>query len=303
MPTLQTQQAGRRAKFCDDLIYDVGLHNGDDTVYYLARGYRVVAIDADPDLARAGQVNFAREIDEGRLTILNVGISKSVSVSQFWICPSNTAWNSFDRNLAGRNGLDHYPVEIQTRPFADILEEYGIPAYLKIDIEGHDRMCLEALREFPAKPTFVSSEDGATDSMGTIRTLVTLRDVGYRYFNLVSQVDFRPLFARGHRSYRPNALIRGVRSAAQGRFKLPLLCKLVEPFTYKHQLSKRNGGHEFKYGSSGPWGTGIPGLRTGAWVEFDEAQRWYTRIRNQFLASGNSAMSFWCDWHATLERP
>ncbi len=27
-----------------DLIYDVGMHDGEDTAYYLARGYRVVAI-------------------------------------------------------------------------------------------------------------------------------------------------------------------------------------------------------------------------------------------------------------------
>ena len=31
-----------------DLIYDVGLFNGDDTAYYLYRGYDVVAIDANP---------------------------------------------------------------------------------------------------------------------------------------------------------------------------------------------------------------------------------------------------------------
>jgi hypothetical protein len=29
------------------LVFDVGVNNGDDTVYYLARGYRVVAIDAN----------------------------------------------------------------------------------------------------------------------------------------------------------------------------------------------------------------------------------------------------------------
>ena len=33
-----------------ELIYDVGMNTGDDTAYYLNRGYRVVAIEANPDL-------------------------------------------------------------------------------------------------------------------------------------------------------------------------------------------------------------------------------------------------------------
>jgi len=36
-----------------DLIYDVGLHNGADTAYYLHRGFRVVTIDANPVLTTA----------------------------------------------------------------------------------------------------------------------------------------------------------------------------------------------------------------------------------------------------------
>ena len=33
-----------------DLIYDVGMNNGDDTAYYLSLGFRTVAIEADPEL-------------------------------------------------------------------------------------------------------------------------------------------------------------------------------------------------------------------------------------------------------------
>lgn len=37
-----------------DLVYDVGMHNGDDTAFYVSQGYRVVAIEADPAQAEAG---------------------------------------------------------------------------------------------------------------------------------------------------------------------------------------------------------------------------------------------------------
>ena len=43
----------------EDLIYDVGLHIGQDTAFYLEKGFRVVAIEANPVLAHQVAVRFA----------------------------------------------------------------------------------------------------------------------------------------------------------------------------------------------------------------------------------------------------
>ena len=37
-----------------DLIYDVGFHRGEDTEFYLAKGFKVVAIEAHPELYQCG---------------------------------------------------------------------------------------------------------------------------------------------------------------------------------------------------------------------------------------------------------
>jgi len=39
-----------RVALVEDLVYDVGLHKGEDSAYYLAKGYCVVAFEANPDL-------------------------------------------------------------------------------------------------------------------------------------------------------------------------------------------------------------------------------------------------------------
>jgi hypothetical protein len=62
-----------------DLIYDVGMNNGDDTAYYLRRGFRVVAIEADPRLAKSAAERFGTQISSGQLRILNIGIAKKAS--------------------------------------------------------------------------------------------------------------------------------------------------------------------------------------------------------------------------------
>ena len=33
------------------LVYDVGVHRGDDTAYYLHKGFRVVGVEANPAMA------------------------------------------------------------------------------------------------------------------------------------------------------------------------------------------------------------------------------------------------------------
>jgi len=129
----------------DSLIYDVGMNNGDDTAYYLARGHRVVAIEADPTLIEAGAARFGKEIAAGRLTLVNCAVGGENADSRFWICPSNRVWNSFDEAIAKRGGAGHYAIDVRVRRFEDVLKEHGVPLYLKIDIEGHDHHCLRAI--------------------------------------------------------------------------------------------------------------------------------------------------------------
>ena len=45
--------------FMKDLIFDVGCNNGDDTDFYLRKGFRVVAIDADPPESALPQIGAA----------------------------------------------------------------------------------------------------------------------------------------------------------------------------------------------------------------------------------------------------
>ena len=47
----------------EDLIYDVGVHRGEDSAYYLAKGYRVRAFEANPDLVAGCRTRFADDDD------------------------------------------------------------------------------------------------------------------------------------------------------------------------------------------------------------------------------------------------
>jgi len=50
------------------------MNNGDDCEYYLTKGYRVVAVEANPALCQRAVLRFERELAEKRLSVLNLGV-------------------------------------------------------------------------------------------------------------------------------------------------------------------------------------------------------------------------------------
>jgi FkbM family methyltransferase len=141
------------------LIYDVGMHQGQDTEFYLKKGFDVVAIEANPSLVEEQRTRFDKYIKNGRLKILNIGIGRNRGKFTFYVNDYLSEWSSFDREIGTREGRFH-EIEVDMVPLEDILAEHGAPYYLKIDIEGHDFIALESIRFTPDKPRFISVENG-----------------------------------------------------------------------------------------------------------------------------------------------
>jgi len=58
-----------------NLIYDVGLHRGEDTDFYLKKGFDVVALEANPELIAQCKLRFQDAIAHGRLRIIEGAIA------------------------------------------------------------------------------------------------------------------------------------------------------------------------------------------------------------------------------------
>ena len=53
-----------------DLIYDVGMHRGEDAEFYLKKGFRVIALEANPELVAMCRKKFAQHLAGDRLRII-----------------------------------------------------------------------------------------------------------------------------------------------------------------------------------------------------------------------------------------
>ncbi len=172
-----------------DLIYDIGMNDGTDTDYYLRKGFRVVAVEADPQLADAARKRFARPLVEKRLVIVNRAVA-SKSGRAILHRVENSIWSTLEQDrveLAARKGSPHSDVEVEATTSAELLREFGVPYYLKIDIEGLDTTALRGLSELEDRPPFVSIESERRDLRSVREELRIFLALGYDEFKVIPQ--------------------------------------------------------------------------------------------------------------------
>jgi len=166
-----------------DLIFDIGMHTGLDSEWYLAKGFRVVAVEANPTLAKLGAEKFAADIGSGRLIIENVGLADRDGKLPFYVNLDNDEWSSFNRALGTRQGTRYEVVTVPCITPARLFERFGVPYFVKIDIEGFDHLVVRALGGLKTKPRLASVEDNGFVS------LVELFNAGCRAFKFMDQVE------------------------------------------------------------------------------------------------------------------
>jgi len=179
------------------VVFDVGMHKGEDTDFYLKKGFNVVAFEANPELVKFCENKFANEIKEERLIIVEGAIidpefdSDSTNPNILFYRNINmSVWGTIDSNWAKRNekkGTENEIVEVRKIDFKECIEKYGIPYYLKIDIEGMDRVCLKSLLHFQQKPSYISIESEKVSFKELEEELGLFTKNGYDTFKIVNQ--------------------------------------------------------------------------------------------------------------------
>ena len=174
-----------------NFIYDVGLHTGEDTAFYLAKGFKVLAFEANPILVASAEKRFAAEIAEGRLQIISGAICDSTAnYISFYKKEGNSELGTIESDWVKKNEIYSGSVEEIKVPVVrmkDILAKFGVPYYMKIDVEGVDRICVNSLRYFEEKPEYLSLELERSSFDDARLDLNLLVELGYSSFALVNQ--------------------------------------------------------------------------------------------------------------------
>jgi FkbM family methyltransferase len=180
------------------LIYDVGMHKGQDTDYYLKKGYRVIGFEANPENAAFCRDRFADAVADDRLTIVEGAIAERISPNgqrgkiKFYRNENHSLWGSTSEDWAYRNevmGTTHEVIEVNAVDFGECLEKYGVPFYMKADIVGSEIICLRAMQSFENKPDYLSIRSEKVIFRRLEAEFDILEELGYHAFKAIRQ-DF-----------------------------------------------------------------------------------------------------------------
>jgi FkbM family methyltransferase len=196
-------KGGRTMTNFNNLIFDIGANNGDDTQAYLKRGCKVVAIEANPALCAALRERFSAEIDAGQLIVVDKAISRRSKVT-LYVNSAESGWGTTLPGYAQR-GLrmrgEIVPIEVETTTVIDLIRAHGVPNYIKVDIEGADVLCLLDLFDSDLPPHL--SIERPKSLSDQLFALGLLRRLGYRRF------AFRDQTTAGQQTHSASKFQRG----------------------------------------------------------------------------------------------
>jgi FkbM family methyltransferase len=169
------------AEVTEKLVFDIGMSEGNDTAFYLAKGFRVVGVEADVKMFLVLQDRFEAAIGDGRLTLYDRAASDQAGrIVEFFRHDRHQGLSGLSRGRAEFSEGSFTAYHVLTTDWQDLAGRHGVPHYLKLDIEGHEAAFLRGMKG-AALPAFVSIE------CHEFAPVEVLAELGYRRFQLVDQ--------------------------------------------------------------------------------------------------------------------
>lgn len=137
-----------------DLVFDIGAHLGEHAAHFLALGARVIALEPQPACHHTLEVLRDKN---PQMTLIPYAVSETDGVTELCLSevPAHATCNP-------EYQMARFPAEsFGTRMTVPMISLerlsglYGLPDYVKIDVEGHEWKILKAMR---LRPRFISFE-------------------------------------------------------------------------------------------------------------------------------------------------
>jgi FkbM family methyltransferase len=172
------------------LIFGIGCNDGQDADFYLKKGFRVVGIEANPALCDVLKKRFADEIAAGRFMLVEEAIAEEAGEVAFYVNENENIRSTIRPShveIASALGRPSTKTVVPSITFPSLIEKFGVPYFMKVDIEGADLLCLEGLTSFDEIPLFLSTEYPLSFT-GQVSVLRLLRKLGYERFQVIDQM-------------------------------------------------------------------------------------------------------------------
>ena len=184
-----------------DLIFDIGANEGFKTDIFVRLGARVVAVEPDETGQNALTGKFRKfRISKCPVHIEAKAVSDKKGSSTFWVHESGSAKNTLNdkwvRALATDNQRFGERIEfkqkrtVETVTLQNLIEDYGSPFFIKIDVEGAEQSVIAGLKQAVPYLSFeVNLPEFLAEGLNCIEMLQALSSSGR--FNYIADSEQR----------------------------------------------------------------------------------------------------------------
>lgn len=136
----------------DDLVFDIGAHAGNHVRAFAALRCRVIAVEPQQDFASLLRLMFARRQN---VVIIQAAVAESAGHTRLSVSERTpTVTTAADAWRAARAGEPDFagvrwdaPVEVETTTLDLLIDRFGVPTFIKIDVEGSEPAALAGLTQ------------------------------------------------------------------------------------------------------------------------------------------------------------
>ncbi len=184
------------------LAFDIGSHVGDRISSFRRLGARVVALEPQPGPARAIEIIHGRDVN---VTLVKAACGKAAGEVTFRINSANptvsTVSDDFVKAAARAGGWEaqiwDQAITVPCVTLDGLIAAHGMPAFIKVDVEGYELAVLEGLSSAVAALSFEFTTIQRDVAYACIECL---QDLGDYRFNLAlgesQEMEFdRPISA------------------------------------------------------------------------------------------------------------
>jgi FkbM family methyltransferase len=189
-----------------NLIFDIGFNVGEftQTCFNKYPNCNVIAVEANPNLVNGVSPHFFTNYN---FTLHNNLVSNIEGEEiDFYVSPYatgvSTASTEFMQNSRFTKGSKNVPknsikwnepIKIQSITIDSMLERYGIPDLIKIDVEGYEYNVLSGLTQ---KVNDICFEWHEEESEQLYKILEHLKNIGYTEFGVIGYFDEGDIFEK-----------------------------------------------------------------------------------------------------------
>lgn len=137
-----------------NLVFDIGANLGNATEFLLRYSNKVICFEPNPELAKMLRIRFL-----GQNVFVDArGVSDRIEVKQFFLSNAHTI-STFDKAWISQSRFSNefkwdQSIDVQTTTLDSLISEYGVPDFVKIDVEGHELSVLTGLSKLLENTTF-----------------------------------------------------------------------------------------------------------------------------------------------------